>query len=77
MPAQTISDIKRIRPDSGSTVSTRMLRASSSRFALLRATCTSIVCGGWSSPKARYIAATRTRCPGAPGGGEGGSITPS
>ena len=44
MPAQTIIVISTISPDSGSTVSIRIARASSSRLAWLRAICTSITC---------------------------------
>ena len=60
-PAHTIMLISTIRTDSGSIVSISSRRASSSRLALERATCTSMVC--WArgfSPNCRYSAATRT-----------------
>ena len=50
MPAHTIIDINAITTDSGSAVSNRMRRASCSRLAWLRATCTSMVCGVSASP---------------------------
>ncbi len=46
MPAPTIIVINSIRPESGSTMSSRICRASSSRLALERATCTSSVWPG-------------------------------
>ena len=56
----TISVISITRLDMGSSMSTRMRRANSSRLALLRATCTNMVCGALaSSPKRRYSATKR------------------
>ena len=64
MPSHTISVINSTRLDMGSNMSTKMRWANSSRLALLRATCTSMVCGALtSSPKRRYKATSRRGWP--------------